>query len=255
MSRKKMMVFSITGAVFLVLIIITSLFFSGQTNMPSSVLPTPVIPSASSTPGTGDDPGEVKILGITIDNVQSTIESLNRPTAYSRAIFLESSIDYGKVSYYISTWVKNEVCKISASRDGLDEVTNTIVTEEYVYIWYGNDYTYRRLKLGEDSPEQTADEYQKIPTYEDILALDKEDILEARYEEHENEPCIYVKAETGLMGYTYEYYVSAGTGLLVSAKTYDGDTLIHSTTADSPNFSEPSDEMFRLPDGSSALTS
>jgi hypothetical protein len=134
-------------------------------------------------------------------------------------------------------------------------VLNTIVTEDYVYIWYGDGPDYRRLKLGQDSPEQVADEYQKIPTYEDILLLDKEDILEAGYADYEGEPCIYVKAETGLMGYTYEYYVSARTGLLVLAETYDGEKLIHSTTAGSPNLSEPSDDAFRLPDGSSALTS
>jgi len=254
MSRKKMMAFSITGSILLMFVIIVSLFLSGQTNTPSSVLPTSAISSPGGTPA-GSDPGEVRKLEVTTDNVQAVIGTLNRPAAYSRAIILDTYLDQGEVSYYVSVWVKNKVCKTSAFRLGSSKTTNTIVTEEYVYIWYDDDYNYRRVKLGQDSPEQAADEYQKIPNYEDILLLDKDEIIEARYAEHESEPCIYVKAETGLLGYTYEYYVSARTGLLVLAETYDGDTLIHSTAAGSPNLSEPSDDMFRLPDGSSALTS
>lgn len=254
MSRKKMMVFSITGSILLMFVIIFSLFFLGQTNPPISVLPTYIIPSAGVTPD-GSDPGEVIILEITADNVQAAIGSLNRPAAYTRTIILDTYLGQGEVSYYVTVWVKNKVCKTSAFRLGSGQTTNTIVAEEYVYIWYGDDYDYRRVKLGQDSPEQAADEYQRIPTYEDILSLDKDEIIEASYAELDSEPCIYVKAETGLLGYTYEYYVSARTGLLVLAQTYDGDTLIHSTAAGSPNLSEPSDDVFRLPDGSSALTS
>lgn len=254
MSRKKMMAFSITVSVFLMLAITISLFFSGKTKTPVAVLPTAVVSSPGSTPA-GPDSDEFQLLEITIDNVQAVIESLSRPSSYLRAIILDTYLDQGKVSYHITAWVKNKVCKTSASRIGGNQVANTIVTEEYVYIWYGDEYDYRRVKLGQESPEQVADEYQKIPTYEEILLLDKEDILEAGYAEYESEPCIYVKANTGLLGYTYEYYVSARTGLLVLAETFDGDTLIHSTAAGSPNLSEPSDDVFRLPDGSSVLTS
>lgn len=254
MSRKKMMAFSITVSVILMLAIIISLFFSGQIKTPTDVLPTAAVSNPDSTPA-GSNPDEVKLLEITTDNVQEVVESLNRPAAYSRAIILDTHLDLGKVSYHITAWVNNKVCKTSALRIGGSQVTNTIVTEEYVYIWYGDEYEYRRVKLGQEGAEQAADEYQKIPTYEDILLLDKEDILEASYVERENEPCIYVKANTGLLGYTYEYYVSARTGLLVLAETFDGETPIHSTEAGSPNLSEPSDDVFRLPDGSSALTS
>jgi hypothetical protein len=251
MSRKKMMAFSIVVSVFLITV---SLFFSGQVKTPSAVLPTVSLPGAGTTPS-GSYLGDVKTLEITTDNVQAVIEYLSRPASYSQGIFLDTYLEQGKVSYQVMVWVKDKVFKTSASRLGGSQVLNTIVTEDYVYIWYGDGPDYRRLKLGQDSPEQVADEYQKIPTYEDILLLDKEDILEAGYADYEGEPCIYVKAETGLMGYTYEYYVSARTGLLVLAETYDGEKLIHSTTAGSPNLSEPSDDAFRLPDGSSALTS
>jgi len=254
MSRKRMMAFSISVSVFLLLAITVSLFFSKPVRTPSAVLPTVTLPGPGTTPS-GPYLEDVKKLEITTDNVQAVIEKLERPASYSQGVFLDTYLEQGKVSYQVMVWAKNKVFKTSSSRLGGDRVLNTIVTEDYLYIWYDNGPEYRRLKLGQGNPEQVADEYQKIPTYEDILLLDREDILEAGYADYEGEPCIHVKAKTGLLGYTYEYYVSARTGLLVRAETYDGEKLIHSTTAGSPNLSEPSDDMFRLPDGSSALTS
>jgi NADPH-dependent curcumin reductase CurA len=93
-----------------------------------------------------------------------------------------------------------------------------------------------------------------IPTYEDVLKINKADILEAGFAQKNNEPCIFVRAHTGELGYTDIYYISAYTGLLSAAETYDGETLVYSMTAGNVSLNTPPDDKFVLPDGKSAIS-
>jgi hypothetical protein len=73
------------------------------------------------------------------------------------------------------------------------------------------------------------DTIARIPTYEDILELKRDDILAASYIEYEGNPYIYVRFN-GLM-YVHEYYISTNSGLVDIAKKYDGEALVYSMDA------------------------
>jgi hypothetical protein len=121
------------------------------------------------------------------------------------------------------------------------------MTEDAVTLWYGNDvskvYTYR----GNDP--YLADRLQRIPTYEDILALDPSAIREAGCTlTDEGEWRILVAAENRDFGYLDIYYISLETGLLVAAEQWAGDTRIYAMTAGKADLSAPDDQLLLLPE-------
>jgi len=74
-----------------------------------------------------------------------------------------------------------------------------------------------------------------------------EDILDASYVNQSGTPCIYVEYKGGSYNYVNQLYISVSTGLLVSASSYDGDTLVSSLTSASTDLSTPSDSIFSIP--------
>ena len=50
-------------------------------------------------------------------------------------------------------------------------------------------------------------------------------------------------------GYENEIYVSVTTGLLMSASTYDGSTLIYRMSSSEPELTAPDEALFTVPDG------
>ena len=90
---------------------------------------------------------------------------------------------------------------------------------------------------------------RRIPTYEDVLALEQEAIAAAGYEERGGLACIYVETTPNELGYTERYWVSVNTGLLVSAERLDGEELVYRMTAYAVEYQFSDDGVFELPDG------
>ena len=86
-------------------------------------------------------------------------------------------------------------------------------------------------------------------SYESLMELEHEQIIETDYIEVDGIYCIYVKAETGRFGYISEYYIYPDTGLLLKNEIYDGDTLIYRMTGGDVMLTAPDDNYFTLPGG------
>ena len=98
--------------------------------------------------------------------------------------------------------------------------------------------------------ESGADLAQHIPTYEDVLALDTEAIVDANYVTRDGVPCIYVETAVDTLGYLERYWVSTDNGLLVSSETVKDDVVVmrmRSTDAEVLQAAEK--DRFTLPDG------
>ena len=94
--------------------------------------------------------------------------------------------------------------------------------EGTLYLWYNNDREYRSYP----ADRWSADLSQRIPTYEDVLALERDSITDTGYEEKSGTPCIYVEVEDPELLYRQRYWVSVSDGLLVAAVSESIETLI-----------------------------
>ncbi|MDR0447009.1 MAG: hypothetical protein LBH17_08345 [Oscillospiraceae bacterium] len=198
---------------------------------------------------TGGDAGEerhgLRLVEVTADNVREVIASLERPSAYSRDIMVESFWDGGNSVHNFSVSAMAGATALRTSSGGAEK--NIIVTSSRVYVWYTGDEAAFSPEAGGGS----ADEYQMIPTYEDVLALPRSAIIDAGYTNGGGE--IYVQYTSGTLGYVTLCRVSARLGLLISSEIYDGETLIYRMTAGDCRVGEPDPRLFRLPDGENAL--
>ncbi len=248
------MVFALTGTLVVFFAVALFLFFSYSSEHTVEVsLPPPVATGDANNPSGSNSSGNswITSLKVTPENVQAVVSTLKRPESFSQDIVIESFWSDDKSKYEVSTWSKKGAVRTSLKALKSKYKKETIVTQDKLYLWYDGESSYFTGKPGD---EIAADDYQMIPTYEDVLSINKTDILEAGFEKKNDEPCIFVRAHTGELGYIDIYYISVSTGLLFAAETYDGETLIYSMAAANVSLNMPPDDKFVLPDGKSVIS-
>ncbi len=254
MGARKITLFAITAAVIIAAVVLIALYYSGidkgnrQINLPD----VHTTDSGSTGTGNGDlTSGTIKYIEVTPDNVQDVIETIakmSKPDSYYRKLLVAKMWEGGSASFDIETWIG-----INASRTNITysdgTVKNIVISEGNIYVWYGEETEYFRVKqsdlLGDDT--HLIDEFQMISTYEDILALEKNDIADAGYVEYEGAQCIFVKTSENELGYTDIYYVSLSNGLLAAAETLDGDFSVYRMLAVETDLTAPDEDAFVLP--------
>jgi hypothetical protein len=206
-----------------------------------------VLPSPAPTQGGGEGaaPG-LSAVEVTADNVQDVIAAIARPDAYSRDIMVESFWSGGNSVHNLSVSVSAGATALRVMSGGAEK--NIVITPERAYIWYsGEDAVFETSASG-----AAADEYQMIPTYEDILRLPRSAIRDAGYAGGDGAE-LYVRYVSGALGYETRCRVSASLGLLTYAEIYDGGTPIYRMTAGECRAGEPDARVFTLPGGTDVL--
>lgn len=203
-------------------------------------------PSQSPGPGGQDLPGDTVQVEVTPDTVQSVIRTLDRYTSYRRSVSVEY-LSGGTVLSALTAevavdggWTRCDV----TGPDGRTE--HTIVGDEKRWIWYGDGPDYAELSAQEDAPDLA----QRLPTYEDVLELDRSDISAAGYEFREGLPCVYVEVVQPELEYQERFWVSVESGLLVASETVKGEELVYRMSSyQVENPLSQAGESFTLPDG------
>lgn len=206
-------------------------------------LPTP---AASQTPDSGEEIGYVRVE-VTPETVVGVIAStLTRPESYGRTVTIQDFWGEGESGTTTATvWVDGGWTHTAATLPG-GAVRHSIVGEGRFWLWY--EGSGRVLTGGAD--EGAADlEGQRIPTYEDVLALDSGSIADAGYQDKEGLACIYVETVPDSLGYGERYWISVDSGLLVCAETRLEDQLVYRMTAYGVERPLPAEADFQLPDG------
>lgn len=260
MSSKRMLAVVVSGLLFIVIIIVISILYSRATqNIPTVDLPeitTSDDGANSSGNGNGNESDGQTRIEISPDNVQAVIATmvLTKPENYSRALVVENYWQDGSSKYEINSAVLNGISRFDIKNEGMTK--HIIITEDSLYIWYDDNTAYYEGGFHTDSDDVwLTDEYQMIPTYEDVLALSEDEIINAGYINYDTVSCIFVESASETLGYTNKYFISAELGLLIAAESYDGDTLIYKMTAGDCNCSAPDENLFTLPDGTDLITS
>jgi len=240
-SRKK---FALLIAVILTAAVAYSFLFN-LFNEPPSVSLSP----DSTMPGSERDPLSSGELGtrveVTTETVQKVVECLSRYRSYSRNVKVEyfsGGMSVGTLSAAVSVdsgWTRVDLTSVGGTE-------HTIIGTDECYRWYGDNREYVSLPVEEGMDDLS----QRIPTYETVLSLKKENITAANYVDRGGVACIYVETLVDEFEYLERYWISVESGLLVAAETVRADQLIYSMTAyevESPlaDFGD----RFTLPDG------
>ncbi len=212
-------------------------FFTGPT--PTITLPT-ALPTATRDPEDVEQAGGVRVE-VTPATVQNVIAVMDRLDSYARTV----TTTLEGVSSTARVWVDGGWTR--ADLDLPSGITaHTIVGDDTVWRWYGLGG--KVVSWAGDSASMDV-EGQHIPTYEDVLALDTEEITAAGYEEKNGEACVYVEVFVAELDQRERYWISAGTGLLAAAENETGGEVVWSMTAAAPEVPIPSLDVFTLPDG------
>lgn len=248
MEKKNRIVFSMLTALVIVAAVLSSFglyYFGGGT--PEIVLPT-LAPQ-----GNGIEPGgEVEHAGflpveVTPKTVQSVIETMERWPSYSRTVTLEVSDGAGQVkTFTANVWVDSGWTRVEMSQPVQPMGRQyTIVGDGAVYRWYGSSGSVKTWDAGKN----TGDLAQRIPTYQDVLDLPQESIVDAGYVERDGLPCIYVETSVDELGYLERFWVSEDSGLLVASETVKEDAVVLRMKSSAVNALALEEMDFSLPDG------
>lgn len=210
-----------------------------------------VVPDPSASAETDYDPADSGALGgvsveVTPETVQSVIASLSRYKRYSRTVYVWYSWSgggSGTITAQVRVADGWSRCDATLS-GGLTE--HSIVGDGSLWYWYGDGESWLECPADENA----ADLLQYIPTYEDVLALETEQITDTGYEEKDGAACIYVEAEREELGYLERYWISVTSGLLVAAETEKDGEIVYAMSSD--NMVSPPTGLegaFTLPDG------
>lgn len=211
--------------------------FSAPT--PTITLPTP-LPAGQETQG-GEPGGGAVRVDIRPGTVQSVIAAMDRPGSYFRTV----TTTLNGVSSTAQVWVDGgwtmSVLTVPGGREA-----HTIVGEGTVWRWYGGDREAVSWPAGEGAEDL---ESQRIPTYEDVLALEVDAITAAGYEDKNGVSCVYAEVAVPALDQTERYWVASDSGLLWAAETAAGGDTVWSMTSVAPELPAPAGVVFALPDG------
>lgn len=200
----------------------------------------------SSTQGQDDQFWQVDV---TPETVQSIVASLSRPESYYRELTVDTLWNGGSHSTSVQFWQDGGW---SHTRQVLPSgaVRHDITGDETTYYWYEGSESYRSFPADQYSADLT----QHIPTYENVLDLDTDTIVQAGYERRDVWPCVYLQVQVSDT-VVERYWISTDTGLLVSAEREQNGQLVYRMTAYTQVQTPcPTTASFALPDGTELHT-
>lgn len=237
-------------AAVIIAVVLVAVLYSFSMNLfaptPELVLADP--DATASEPPSGEPSGGQGGLRVEVSTrtVQSLIASLTRYESYSRTVTVEYASGgqpAGTVSAQVwadGGWLRTDLTLASG------KVEHAILGDGRLWLWYDGEHT---VYEGPGSG-LSADLIQRLPTYEDVLALDKEQITAAGYVERDGLPCVYVEAASPSLGYVERYWVSETSGLLMAAETEKDGSIVYAMSSN--EVVSPLDRavgVFTLPDG------
>lgn len=213
-----------------------------------------VLPSPSAVVSAAPEPVEDTqddVLTIDTSNVKNAISTISRPSSYHRQLEMTLNSS-GKLSTTrVECWVSDTSQRFDIQNG--ERLKHVLILDDTVYIWYegeeGNAVQFA------SSEYFSADDYQGIPTYEDVLELPEKLITDADYLSSSSDSgSIYVQFQSEDEQYTDMYWISLETGLLIQARTLYNGELVYNMTETYiellPGAHEDFDGIFTPPEAS-----
>lgn len=235
-------------AVLIAAVMAVALFSAFSINLfhktPEVVLPS-LTPLPSDAPADQPGSGDYQRVEITPDTVQQVVATLERPESYARTITVETlggDGEFGVTEAAVTVdggWTQTTLTLPDR------RVQHSLIGDGKRYVWYGSERSWREY----GASERSADLSQRLPTYEDVLAADRENVVAAQYALSEQLPCIYVAVAEPELGYLESYWVSVDTGLLVHAESSKDGEVFYRMSGYTVEAPATPGLNFSLPDG------
>ena len=220
-------------------------FTSVNRDRPQITLPTEESASDHLNSGQEENQAEpISKVDVTPTTVQDVIETLYRPESYMRTITLTTFWSGGQGTTMVESYIHEGCARFDMFLPG-GQIRHTIRTPELTCIWYNQERKVSSVRTGDFSE----DAEQWIPTYEDLLNVNKKDIIDAGYVDYQDIDCIYAMTEKDADGYSERYWISVDNGLLVAAERLQEETVIYRMEALATVVGIPDTERFTLPNG------
>ena len=237
---KKRIIYGCVAVVIIVVIVFFVKTLSSPDDSHAINMPSPAVDSSGNTSDDG-----INRVEVTPETVKAVLGTLSRAESFSRTYSIKTYWDGGESESNLSYWQKGSNIRMSISQN--ETIRNILVIDNDLYVWYDGSSGIFKSKLSESSVAREVDKFSGLVTYEDIMEVPQEDILNAGYDVHSGQSRIIVEYKSGELDYVNRLYISVDNGLLIAAEKYDGETLIYSMESDSPELSTPSDEIFAIP--------
>lgn len=239
------------GAIVLVATLFLSSYFSTSAfrDKENSIILPSEQNSGIITPSTESSNENIALtnIDITKDNVLDVISTIKRPSSYQYTVNSTLYFDNQATSTIYIRYTLGDTTRVDEVNAAGVIYSTKITNEEDFYAWNSDDTTFFSGKKGDFDSDTTV----SLPTYEDLLYLDYDDIIEVSILNLNYEPCIYVK--TSQNSVIIDYYISSISGLLVRADYMQNDEIIRACVVSSVDLTPPDSSLFILPNGTSAL--
>ncbi|MEG0764507.1 MAG: hypothetical protein RR403_00550 [Pseudoflavonifractor sp.] len=248
MEGKNRTLFVVLIAIVIVVAVFSSfgLNFFGP-DIPEINLPDVTVGETPAPGSQGNDTDRYLRVDVTPDTVQSVIRTMVplQPESYHRSISIQTALGDGTMTTTTNqVWVDFGWTQVQSTwPNGV--VEHSILGDGRAYRWFGGDRNYKSWAAS----EREANMAQRIPTYEDVLALNKKQITDTGYTDLNGTPCIYVEVAENELGNREAYWVSVETGLLLAAETRKGEELLLSMASGTLERPVAQGTSFSLPDG------
>ena len=195
---------------------------------------------------------EVDGIEVTRENAQAVISTLSRLHNYSRDVHVTTFWDGGQADFYFSVTIYGEAASIISNSQAFGQ-RHVIIANGRHYIWHAGEtqpFVGYLDSLG--GAIRAADEWQMLVTFEDVLQINPDDIIDAGHVLFEDISCIFITYRTPMLGLLRTYYISIEHGLVIAANEYNQNGLLtYEMRADAARYVNM--DAFLLPNGENAL--
>lgn len=234
-------------AVIIICVVLAAVLYSFFRNVfPSAPAVVLADPDATASLEPDSQASDGVSVNVTPQTVQRLVASLERYESYSRTVTVEYfSTGQPAGTAFAQVWADGGWFRTDLTlSSGL--VEHSVVGDGRLWLWYGGE---ERVYSG-PAEDITSDLMQRLPTYETVLALDKDSITAAGYESWGGQPCVYVEARTPALGYLERYWISENSGLLMAAEMEkDGELIYAMSSQEVVSPLDRAGDIFVLPDG------
>ena len=244
---KKRSTTALIAAMFVVVVGIFISFFLSANQNDSYLITLPGRGSAEID--TSHDIGEsnreqVQTIGVNAENIQAVVASLQRPETYHCQIFTVYYFRDTQATIKSELWKQGDLIRISQFQADGEPAQQTLITRDWVYLW-GDGTTCRRYARQEND----MDLYSRIPSYEDLIEMDRSQILTGELRERDGVLCLYAETQDALTGETEQWYILVENGLLLQASGNVEGANTYTSYMTALQLETPSEDLFVLPDG------
>jgi hypothetical protein len=191
-------------------------------------------PSAQQTP--------IIRMEVNAENLISVLREMERAGTYSATVAAEQHWPGGSAVNRHSIYHQNGMTKIERYDSAGNIYYNKLYSGGRTYTWGDGPPVY-----GSDNDPVDSDSAAGMPSYEDLLKIDRGQILDAGFVVADGRPFIYAEWFDTVSGYRCQFWISADFNLLEKAVIYDGTELAYTMSFESIPSRNVDESKFLLP--------